>query len=125
MLAVDAQRCATGDEHAQPRGGGQHLSDQRCGFEQVLEVIQNQEQALVAQPGREQLLRRLAAALLETKRLRDRGGDDLRVVDRGQAHHEDAVYEGGDVPEGKIKRQARLADAAGADQRDQAAAGAS
>ena len=83
MLAVDMQRRAAGDEHAQPGRGGQQLGHERRGFEKVFEVIQNQEQAPVAQPGREQRLRRLAAALREAKRLHERRGDDLGLADRG------------------------------------------
>src|SRR6266540_2907420 len=37
----------------QPRRGGHQLGDAWCGHQQVLEGIQNQMQALVAQPGRE------------------------------------------------------------------------
>ena len=48
-LLMEAQRRATGCQEAQARARGQQLSDHRRGGQNVLEIVEHQEHAALAQ----------------------------------------------------------------------------
>ncbi len=124
MLAGEAQHRPAGDQRRQLGAGGQQLGDEGRGRQHVLGVVEHQQErprsALVAQG----LGERPAARLAHAEGARDRGGDEGRVADRGEGNEGGPVGEGTDEGLGGRQRHARLADAAGAGQRDEADVGA-
>ena len=92
----------------------------RRGLEDLLEIVEDQQQAAVPEEYGEQFLERTAAHIAQAERLGDSGDDEGGVADRRQVDERDPVGKGrGDVlgdPEG----EAGLADAAGTGQGQEA-----
>ena len=115
-LAVDVQRLAARDEHRQVRTGSDRLCDAGGCLEQMLEVVQHEQQALVADRCRERVLRpeRLSGGRLDECGIGERSERDpphpAVVVVRGRC--------------GSLQREPRLAAATGPGQRHQPDVGA-
>ena len=111
VLPVHAQTRAARDQDAQPRRRLQQLADEWGRFEQLLEVVQEEQELASAQLVLERVLG-------EPERLRDRRSDERRVDERGQADEPDAVGERAGELVCRPKRDPRLAGAAGPGERD-------
>ncbi len=120
MLTVDAEDGAAGDESLDARRSDEQLGDEPPGQRDLLEVVEQEEDTLVLQPCPEALHERLAARLVQVKRLGDGRQDQLRVGDGRQGNKEYAVGEVGQDLGGGVQRQPCLAHAAGAGQSDEA-----
>ena len=113
LLAGQAQQLAA--RHEQRAGCGQAVSsagDVVGGVGQVLEVVEHEQERAVGDV--------LGDVLLGAERLRDGRQDELRVVERRERHPEDAVREAVGRGARRLQREACLADAARAGQRQQA-----
>jgi hypothetical protein len=74
-LAGQVQRHPAGGQYLQPRRRCQQFADQWCRFNDLLEVVQQQQELLFAQPVFQTVEQRAARTLLDAERLRDRGGN--------------------------------------------------
>ena len=112
LLAGQAQHLAARHEHVQARARGEQRRDVVGRVGHVLEVVEHeQERAVGDVPG---------DVLLGAERLRDGRQDELRVVERRERHPEDAVREAVGRGARRLQREACLADAARAGERQQA-----
>ena len=93
VLAVELEQCPAGDQDFQGGSRFQQLDEQRRGGYQVLEVVQHQQQLLVAEPGFEVMQLPLAAGVRQIQRPQDGRGQVPAVGDGGQRHKADAVGE--------------------------------
>lgn len=113
-----AQRRSAGHDYGQPGTGGDEIGQQRRGRGHLLEVVQQQEHLAITQGGGKAGRQRPRSSFRDAERLGDGGGDQLGVAQRGQRDPDRAVTKGGQRLLGHAHRQARLAHAAGAGQRD-------
>ena len=94
LLARDVEDRPARDEHLDVRRGAQQVGDDRGGRDDLLEVVEDEQEALVAQPVGERIRR---SAGRRSRRARptagDPGRDEHRVADRLERHEEDAVGE--------------------------------
>ena len=88
----------------------------------MLEVVEHQQQLPVAEVVEQGCLD--VARVLDPERARDLGGNEVGVVDRREPDEVDAVGELAHERAGRLDREARLPRPAGADERDEADAGA-
>ena len=95
---------------------GEHRPPRR---DDVLEVVQQQQQALPAQRGRQSLVQRRGVALIQAQALRDGGEHQGGVAQRRQVDEDRAIAEVVRRALGHRDRQARLADPAGPRQGEQ------
>ena len=119
-LAGDPQPLAAGGQHAHVRARAQQCVDERrAAVDQVLAVVEHQQQARVADLGRE----RPDGIALGAQLHADRGGGladhERRVPDRAQLHQAGAAIEAGLAPRGQLERQPRLSAAPWAGEREQ------
>ena len=82
-LAVDVQRLTARHEHRQVRAGADRLCDVGGCIEQMLEVVEHEQQSLVADRRRERVLR--------AERLGGDGLDQRGIGERGERHPPDPV----------------------------------
>ena len=85
----------------------------------MLEVVQQEEELLIAQIGFQMLEGGAISALRQTKCADDRGDDQVRVADGGQRDETDALSKLLQHLRAKRQSQACLADARGAGERQQ------
>src|SRR5205823_9134754 len=93
LFAAQVQRRPGGDEGFEARRGREQLGDQRRRRDDLLEVVQDQEERLVAQVRLERFDDRLLTGLAHAQRLGDRRGDERLVADWRQRHEVRAVLE--------------------------------
>ena len=110
LVASSFRPGASASRVAERRRRGQHL----------LEVVEHEQELLVAQVLDQRLERALARLLAQAERLRDRRHDELRLADRRELDEGRAVREPLAHAGGELEREPGLAGAAGADQRQQA-----
>ena len=103
-----------------PGQAAEQVGHERRRLDHLLEVVQHQQGALVAQERRQPPVERLVAGLAHAEGLGDGGGDQVGVGDRGEGDEPDAVRERVGNRRGDLEGEAGLADAAGAGQRQQA-----
>ncbi len=103
----------------QVRTGLEQLRDRAGGRRHLLEVVEDQQDELVAQPALELVEQRLLAGLGQSDRAGDGRQGGLGVGDGGEVDEEDPVVEPLDLIGGRAERQPGLAAAARPDQRDQ------
>ena len=119
LLATQLEPGAAGHQHLQAGRRLEQVGDEGRGAHDLLEVVQQNQQAPVAQIGHQRLQQRLLPAFLEAKRLRKRRDDQFRVADGRQVDEADAVREVVAQLGCRLQREARLARAAGSRQRQQ------
>ena len=110
-LAVDVQRLAARDEHRQMRTGADRLGDAGGRVEQMLEVVQHEQQPLVAHRCRQRVLR--------AERLSGGGLDECGIGERGERHPPDPAVVVVRGRGGGLQREPRLAAPTRAGQRHQ------
>src|SRR5262249_19359933 len=93
VLVGKAQKLATGDQHFDPRRGGQDLGEQRRGGYYLLKVIEKDENPLVAQKCLQRIEQRAVSRLFERESLGDGREDQVRVANWRERHKEHAVRE--------------------------------
>ncbi|MEJ7569624.1 MAG: hypothetical protein WKF41_15330 [Gaiellaceae bacterium] len=94
LLAADPQPLAARHQQGGPVGVAQCCD--RCGrlWQQVLEVVEHEQQALARQVRAERVFERAIGLFLDRERLRERREDELGIAQRRERHPEDAVREG-------------------------------
>ena len=92
-LGGQAERGAAGGEHPQARRGRQQVGHDRRGVRHLLEVVQDQQQALGLEVARERLAQGFAGDLPDTERPGDGTEHQLRVAERGQRDEPHPVRE--------------------------------
>ena len=124
LLAGHREGLAAGGQDAQGGSGAQHVGDQlRCGGEQVLAVVDDEEHVRVAQVGEDQGARLGGGLIVEVERRQHRVGEQRRVLDVGQLDQPGASGTAGTEVGADPQREARLPNAAGPDQAHQASRG--
>ena len=110
-LAVDPQQLPAGDEQAQVRTGPQQRRQLDRRLDHLLQVVEHEQELLVADVPRELLLR--------PQRLRHRVHDQRRIADRRQPDPEDPGSELAHQLPGRLERQPRLPRSTRAGERHQ------
>ena len=133
LLGAHAQRFARGDEQVEARAGCQQVHQQSRGVgasggawlrgQEVLEVVQHQQQFLMAQVVGQPLLRRALAPIMRFQRGGDGGCELRRRRDAGEGDDAGAAGKKGLQLRGNGQGQPRLADAGRAQQGEQAPGG--
>ncbi len=111
---------ATGDEQAEVGAGGEEGGDERRRGDDLLEAVEHEQRAAVAEGGLEGLEGRVVAGFADAERLGEGGGDEFGVGDRREGDEADAVGEAAGDRLGDLQGEAGLADAAGAGQGQEA-----
>ena len=110
---------AARDEDLQRGANPQEVDHQRRRPGHVLEVVEQQQQFLRTQILAKAFDQCPAAHLLHAQRARHRGGDEGRVVDRGEVDEPHAVRERVDDLHRHLQPEPRLAGAAGPGERQE------
>ena len=123
-LVREVQPLAARDEHGDAGRIRERAREVRRGAEHVLEVVEDQEHAALAEMVVQRLLQGAAARGFDAERLADRRHDERGVVDAAERDERDAVRELLHQLAADLEREARLAAAAGARQRHEPRVGA-
>ena len=118
VLAREVKRRAARDECLQIRCRGEKRANSRAGIEELLEVVEDEEEVLVAQVVLQRLGERLAGPFPHRKRLGDRRDEEMRIADRGEVDEEDSVLEIRDQFRRHLERETGLAGATRSRERD-------
>ena len=113
------QPLATRHQQLQSRCSRQQVGQQRCGVEEVLEVVEQQQQALVAQELLQLGDKRLAAGFPYPQCLGHGADDESGIANRHQVDEVHAIDEVFDQIGRHLHAQAGLANATGASERHQ------
>ena len=117
VLRGDVERCSARGDGLQPRCGGGQRRHQWRRVEQVLEVVEYEQELMVGEEALERFLRRPARG--DAKRARNRRGDERSAAHRCQLDEGGAVSEAHREAVRQLEREPRLADAAGAGERQE------
>ena len=121
-LAGNAQSLAAAGDDLEPGAGVQQLFDELgARFNQVLAVVDDQQQFLVAQVVQQQLVQRHAHLFAQAEDRGDGALDQRRIGDGRQLRDPDAVWKEMQGLCGDLQGEARLPGAARPDEREQAA----
>ena len=123
-LRADLERRAARGDHLQRGTAGDERGDVRRGIEHLLEVVEHQEHAAVADDGGERVERRAAVRLGDVERGADRRQHLRRRGDGGERDEGRAAGVLGRQAAEELDREARLAGAAVAGDGEQARAAA-
>ena len=82
LLAADAQQHPAGDQDRELRGVREQCGESRRGVHDLLEIVEDEQDAALAQRGRQVLHDRRIAGVADAERLGDAVGHALGVVDR-------------------------------------------
>ena len=109
LLARDVEGGPAGRDHLQSRGGTEQARDHRSSVDDLLEVVEDQQDAPAREPLVEGLGDRLAPGVRDPDGRRDPRRDEHLVADRLQRHEEDPI--GKIVRHGRrqLERETRLA----------------
>jgi len=107
----------------QARAGGQEVGHQRRGVQHLLEVIEQQQEVPVPQRVLEAIRQGLPADLVQLERVGDGRRHEVGIADGREVHEGGAVGEVAAPRRRQFHSQARLADAAGADEGEQSPGG--
>ena len=118
LLPGDAQPCAARHGDLQARARGDDRRERGRGFDDLLEVVDDEQQPAAVEVGDEALLE-VALDVEEPERPRDRADDEAGVADRLERHEDDAVRELVRGRRGDREREARLPDPSRAGDREQ------
>jgi hypothetical protein len=102
----------------------EQVGQQGRGLDHMLEVVDQEQQPPVLETCRQRLVQRSPLPLPHAQCLRDGGQDEAGVGDGGERDEPDAARERVELVEGDGDAQARLADAAGTGEGEQADVGA-
>ncbi len=117
VLAPGVERLPAGDQDGQPRRGGDQLGQQMgAGAAEVFGGVEDEQEALVAEPFAERLDGHPQGVVREPDRVRDGGEQQGVVVERGEVGPPGAVGVAVGGGAGGPDGEPGLADAAGADQ---------
>lgn len=119
LLARHREGRPAGGDHAHPRAAGQQPGDVVGRVEQVLDVVQHQQHAPLAQVPAQGDRQRLGARVAQAERAGDGGQHVCRVAQRGEVDEHRAVGVLAAQPQRQLQGQPRLARATGADQREE------
>jgi hypothetical protein len=114
------ERLAARREHGDLRRGREQLGQRGGRRSQVFEVVEHEQLLLARECVRERLGQRNPRLLAMSEPASDCRQHERRVAQRSERHERDAVRETVGELCGCVKREARLAGAAGADERQQA-----
>ena len=117
MLSAHVQRLAARHQQLEPCAVLQQLRHRRGGRRDLLEVVEDQQHLLVAQPVTQLVEERLGSRALQVDRARDRRDHRFRVARRGEVDEERPVLEQVELIGRRAKREPRLSDAARSRQR--------
>ena len=93
LLPGDPQGGTAGDDDLEAVGGAQQVRDDRRGVRDLLEVVQDEQDAAVAQPVAHRLRDRARPGVRDPERRRDPWRHEQRVADRLERHEEGPVGE--------------------------------
>ena len=120
VLCLEMEDAAAGHQHLEMGTRSQEVLDLRSSVGYLLEVVQDQQQVFVAQRQLEAVEQRDAPALLAyAQGASNLRGDQSRVTDRRQVHQDRAVAHRRRQLHGSLQREAGLARACRAGQREQ------
>jgi hypothetical protein len=119
LLAPQRQHHAGGDQHLQLGSRGEELLQQRCRLRHLLEVVDHQQELLVAQALLHRLQDGASARLGDGKGPGHRRGDQGGIGHRRQVREEGAILERGEELGRDLEGQAGLAGATRAGQGEQ------
>jgi hypothetical protein len=119
-LAREAEPHPTGHQHFELAAGRKEVGHEWGRRDHLLEVVQHEQQVLVAKECTESLDQWLVAGLPYAKNVSDRGCDQVGVSDRRQTHEEHAVRADIVHVGGHAQGKTGLAHAAGTGQGEQA-----
>ena len=117
-LRRQPQRRAARGQDPETRGSGEQVADEGRGREDLLEVVQHEQHAALAEV-LDHAFGQVPLALADVERLRDRGHEQLRVRDRREADEQGAVAELGLERVRDRESQPRLARPSGTGERDE------
>jgi hypothetical protein len=112
VLGRETEPHAACDEGLQQGTGRQELGDQGRGLDHLLEVVEHQQGALVAEDRYQPVKQRLVSRLPYPKRLRNGRQHQARVTDRSKFNGGEAIWEAIGQLVGDAQRKAGLADPA-------------
>ena len=117
LLPLQTEPGAARDQEREPGRGGQQIGEHQGGVRKMLGVVEDQQEALVAQIRDQRGHDRRPASLRRLQGLRNRRRHEAGIGNGSQRHEADAIG----VPFGKVRgdpdSQPRLADAAWTGQR--------
>jgi hypothetical protein len=120
LLAFDPQRLPARGQDVHLRRGVENRGSQRSGCrDDVLAIVEDQQHPLVPQI-REECGHWIVGLGWQTEHQQDRGDDEIGIAERGQIHKVRGVGERLEQIVSNPHRNGGLADAAGADDRDEA-----
>ncbi len=102
VLAIDRDHHPARDEHLQSRSRLEQRGDQGRGPHHLLEVIQDEQQLLVAEIALQRDEERLATQIGLPKRLGDSAGHQVRIANWSQVDEDGPVGEGGHKVSGDL-----------------------
>lgn len=117
-LAAHPQDGTARHEHGEPGTGGQQVRHQGPDLEQMLEVVENEEQPLLAAIGLYGVEQRLRRRLSHVQRIGDEGRNEARIAGCLECDEEHTGEEIDKVG-GNLEGEARLACPAGSGEREQ------
>jgi hypothetical protein len=124
VLGGQAKRSATRRQQLHTGRTSCNIRDRRCGRQEVLEVVEEEEELAVPKSPGEVLCERLATRCADPESLRGGRQDEVGILERCKADEHDALGEGVEQSAGGVDGQSRLACPAGAGQCDQSDFGA-
>jgi hypothetical protein len=113
------QDALAGDDHLCPGAAAEQAGQCRRGLKDVLEVVQHQQDAAVAERAGDSLGNKAAVALAHADRVGDRRKNERRVDHPGKGDEDDATGEVSNKLLGDPQRHSGLARAARPRQREQ------
>ncbi len=124
LLTRHPEHCPAGHECLQARARAQEVGDVWRGFDDLLEIVEDEEQVFRPQRGGELFRRRPVGEFAQAQGVGDRRDDEVGIADRREGDKHGAVGEYYFQLGSGLDGEARLADAAGTGQRDEPDLGA-
>ena len=110
-LAAEPQPKPARGQDRESRAGGEQVDDEGRGVDDLLEIVEHEQEVLVAQEGREAGDERFVAGVAHVEDLGNGGGYVIRVADRRKRDEPNAIREGVSAHCGYRKGKAGLAHA--------------
>jgi hypothetical protein len=119
LLARHVERGPARDDDRQPFPGPEEVGHDRTGIDDLLEVVEDEEGVSAGDPLGQEIPRAPRGCLDQTERPGDPRGDERGVADRLERDEPESVLEAVGRRRGQLERQAGLAGAARAGERQQ------